>query len=207
MPILVEDSAETIQSEYREAFDPLRSRGLRPGSQGRCCRESPVGAVPVVVPLILAQRFPEVGLVPDQRAVRELSAQRLDPAFHDRVHAGHPDTGQDRHDPGAADDVVDQCRVLAVTITDEKPDLCEDAGVLEVHQKISDGPRHPRVYRMRGGTENAHTPTGMVNSGENVLACTDQRDSLDEIQALDADSPGRGDASPGHDTTATPYPD
>jgi len=66
MVILVKDSTETIPLEHREAFDPVRSQGLRPGPQ-RCCRgESPVGAVPVVVPLVLAQRMPEVGLVPDR---------------------------------------------------------------------------------------------------------------------------------------------
>jgi hypothetical protein len=36
MPILVEDSTETVPSEYRKAFDPVRSKGLVPGSQG-CC--------------------------------------------------------------------------------------------------------------------------------------------------------------------------
>ncbi|WP_242643276.1 hypothetical protein [Lentzea alba] len=115
--------------------------------------------------------MPEMGLVPDQRAVQELAAQRLDPAFHDRVHAGHPDAGQDRRDPGAAEDPVDQRGILTVTITDEKPDSPEAVGVLEVHQEIPDGLRHPGMCRVRGCTENAHAPTCMVDSGEDVLAC------------------------------------
>jgi hypothetical protein len=58
MPILVEDSTETIPSEYREAFDLVRSKGLWSVSQGRCGGEGSVGAVLVVVPLVLAQRVP-----------------------------------------------------------------------------------------------------------------------------------------------------
>jgi hypothetical protein len=107
MPILVEDSTETVPSEYREAFDPVRAEGLGLGSQRCRCGERSMGAVQVVVLLVRLQRVPEVGFVPDQRAVQELAAQRLDPALHDRVHAGHPDAGQDRRDPGAAEDLVD----------------------------------------------------------------------------------------------------
>jgi hypothetical protein len=38
---------------------------------------------------------------------------------------------------------------------------------------------------VRGCAENAHAPTGMVNSGENVLAYAGQRDGLDEIHRQD----------------------
>jgi hypothetical protein len=58
MPILVEDSTETVPPEYREAFDPVRSKGLESGSQRCCGGEGSVGAVLVVVPLVLAQRVP-----------------------------------------------------------------------------------------------------------------------------------------------------
>jgi hypothetical protein len=58
MPILVEDSTETVPSEYREAFDLVRSKGLVPGSQECCRSEGSVGAVLVVVPLVLTQRVP-----------------------------------------------------------------------------------------------------------------------------------------------------
>ncbi|SMD24724.1 hypothetical protein SAMN05660733_07818 [Lentzea albidocapillata] len=79
MPILVEDSTETVPSEYREAFDPVSSKELESGSQGCCGSEGSVGAVLVVVLLVRLQRVPEMGLVPDQRAVQELAAERLDP--------------------------------------------------------------------------------------------------------------------------------
>ncbi|GGM90438.1 hypothetical protein GCM10011609_29290 [Lentzea pudingi] len=112
-----------------------------------------MGTVLVVVPLVLTQRVSKMGLGPDQCAVQKLAAQRLDPAFHDRVHAGHPDAGQDRRDPGAAEDLVDQCGVLAAAITDEEPDLCEAAGVFEVQQEISDGLCHPGMCGVRGCAE------------------------------------------------------
>jgi hypothetical protein len=147
MPILVEDSTETVPSEYLEAFDPVRSKGLESGSQGCCGGEGSMGAVLVVVLLVRLQRVPEVGLVPDQRAVEELAAQRLDPAFHDRVRAGHPDASQDRRDPGAAEDLVDQCGVLAVTITDEEPDSCEAPYGLRAVVSTPSAPRRSKDGR------------------------------------------------------------
>lgn len=39
MVILVEDSSETILSEYHKAFDLVRSEGLGSGSQGCCLSE------------------------------------------------------------------------------------------------------------------------------------------------------------------------
>jgi hypothetical protein len=65
----MDDSAETVPSADREAFDPARFKGLRASSRGCCDSERSVGSVQVVMPLVLAQRVPEVGLVPDQRAV------------------------------------------------------------------------------------------------------------------------------------------
>src|SRR5688500_1211214 len=44
MPILVEDSTETVPSEYHEAFDPVRPKGLESGSQGCCGGEGLVAA-------------------------------------------------------------------------------------------------------------------------------------------------------------------
>ena len=58
MPILVEDSAETVLSIYGEAFDLGGLKRLGPGSQGCCGGERSVGSVLVLVPLVLAQRVP-----------------------------------------------------------------------------------------------------------------------------------------------------
>ena len=78
-------------------------------------------AVQVVVPHVLVKRVPEVGLAPDQRAVQQLGTERLDPAFHDRFHAGHLDPGQHSGDTGVAEDLLDQRRVFGVAVSDEEP--------------------------------------------------------------------------------------
>src|ERR1019366_10322826 len=44
----------------------------------------------VMVDLVVAQDPPQMVLVPDQGAVRELAAASPDPAFGDRVHPGRP---------------------------------------------------------------------------------------------------------------------
>ncbi|SMD24598.1 hypothetical protein SAMN05660733_07756 [Lentzea albidocapillata] len=64
---------EAIPSEYREAFDPVRSEGLESGSQGCCGGEGSVGAVPVVVLLVRLQRVPEASF---QISVRSKSSPR-----------------------------------------------------------------------------------------------------------------------------------
>lgn len=144
-----------------------------------------MGTVLVVVPLVLTQRVSKMGLGPDQCAVQKLAAQRLDPAFHDRVHAGHPDAGQDRRDPDAAEDLVDQCRVLAVAVANEEPDPHDTSGVLEVHEQVSDRLGDPDMDGVRGRADYPYTATGVVDDGENVLALAGQRDHLDEVHRQD----------------------
>ncbi|MFJ5991437.1 hypothetical protein [Lentzea sp. NPDC092896] len=56
MVVLADDSAETVPSIYGQALDLIGFKTLRPGPQGCCGGERPVGAVSVVVPLVLAQR-------------------------------------------------------------------------------------------------------------------------------------------------------
>jgi hypothetical protein len=80
MSIVVDDSAETVQPAYGEAFDLVGLKRLRPGSQRCGGSKRAMGSVLVVMPLALTKRVPEVGLVPDQRAVQEFGAKCLDPA-------------------------------------------------------------------------------------------------------------------------------
>jgi hypothetical protein len=77
MPVLVDDSCKAVVSAYREVFDAVGLNAFGVGSQRCCGGERSVGSVQVVVPLVLAQRAPEMGLVPDQHAVQQLGAQRL----------------------------------------------------------------------------------------------------------------------------------
>ncbi len=126
-----------------------------------------------------------MGLIPDQRAVQQFGAECLDPAFHARVHAGHPDTGQHRSDSRGAEDFVDQRGVFGVAITNEELDLREVSGVLEVHEQVADGLGDPGMGGVRGRADYPYTATGVVDDGENVLALAGQRDRLDEVHRQD----------------------
>lgn len=170
MSVFMDDSAETILPAYGEAFDPVGFQRLRSGSQGRRRGKRSVGSMQVVVPLVLVRRVSEVGLVPDRGAVQQFGARCLHPALHDRVHTGHPDAGQDCGDPGAAEDLVDQCGVFGVAVAGEECDLCEVSGVLEVHEQVADGLRHPGMVGVRGGAEDVDAPACVVDGSQGVLA-------------------------------------
>jgi hypothetical protein len=58
-------------------------------------------------------------MVPDQGAVEQFVPTALDPAFHDRVHAGHLDAAECNADPSFGKDRVEQDRVPAVAIADQ----------------------------------------------------------------------------------------
>lgn len=79
MSVLVDDSAEMVLSAYGQAVDLVGLKGLGQGSRRCCGGERSVGSVQVVVPLVLAQRVPEVGLVPDQHAIQQFDAQTSAP--------------------------------------------------------------------------------------------------------------------------------
>jgi len=141
------------------------------------------------------KRVPEVGLVPDQRAVRQFGAERLDPAFGDRVHAGHPGTGQHSADLGAAEDLIDQRGVVGVAVADDEPDLGEVSGV-QVHQQVADSLRNPGMGGVRGGAENTDAPASVVDGSQDVLALSGEGDGLDEVHRQDRLGLGTQQAGP-----------
>jgi hypothetical protein len=93
-------------------------------------------------------------LVPDQRLVEQFLAAGLDRPFHDRVHAGYPDTAEHHSDAGVGEDRVEQRRVLPVTIPDQV--LHSASGIVEVHEQV------PGLYRSKTGFRglNCGTPSG-----------------------------------------------
>jgi hypothetical protein len=115
MSVLVEGAAEAVVSLYVEVGDPVRV-GDRCGQgvqrAGAC--DALVGPVGVVVLLELAQGVEQMVLVPDQRAVQELASAGLYPAFHERVHAGHPDAAEHDLDPRVLEDGIEQFGELPV---------------------------------------------------------------------------------------------
>ena len=152
MFVFVDDAAEAVASADGEVRD-LVWIGDRFGQwlQWSGVRDAPVGPMFVVVPLVLAQRVQEVALVPDQCAVEQFAAAGLDPPFHDRVHAGHPDAAEHDLDPGVGEDRVEHRRVLAVAVADQEP--CPAAGVLQVHGEVADGLGDPGRGRVGGGAQ------------------------------------------------------
>lgn len=73
----------------------------------------------VMVVVVLAQGVYQVGMVPDQCPVEQFVTAGVDPAFHDRLHAWHPDAAANNRDPGVSEDRVKQGGVLAVSVPNQ----------------------------------------------------------------------------------------
>jgi|SRR6266545_4836537 len=115
-----------------------------------------------------------MAFIPDQRAVEQLVAAALDPAFHDGVHAGHLDAAEHDLDIGVGEDRVEQGGELAVAVTDKVPRCA--AGVVEVHGEVSYGLRYPGGGGMGGGAQDLDPAAGVLNDGQDVEPCPGQRD-------------------------------
>jgi hypothetical protein len=96
-----------------------------------------VGPVLVIEVLELPQCMQEVALVSDERAVQEFVPACLHPAFHDRSHARHLDSGEHRLDPGVREHGVEQAGELAVAVPDQEPRPA--SGILKVHDEVLRG--------------------------------------------------------------------
>ncbi|WP_329580788.1 hypothetical protein [Streptomyces sp. NBC_01361] len=83
MLVLVEHAAETVASAYAKTLDLYWFERFGDGVERRGSLECAVGAVMVVVLLVLAERSPGVGFVPEQGAIEEFTAQAANSAFHD----------------------------------------------------------------------------------------------------------------------------
>jgi hypothetical protein len=111
-----------------------RSTGSGSGFSGAApCRQR-CGRCLVMVALVVAQDPPQMVLVPDEGAVRELAAASADPAFGDRVHAGRPHVAQHGPDPGVGEDRVEGVGEVGAPVADHEFDsLCLLA---EVHEQV-----------------------------------------------------------------------
>lgn len=84
MSVVVKDAAKSVVSANVEAHDLLWiDHRLGQRAQWRGLPEGPMGPMPVVELLELAQRVEEVAFVPDQSTVEELARAGLHPPFHD----------------------------------------------------------------------------------------------------------------------------
>jgi len=140
--VLVEDAAQPRAPADVESAglgrisDWLWQRLPRPDVAEPLVR--PMGVVEL---LILVQGVEQVSLIPDESAVEQFVAAGLYPAFHDRVHPGHPDTSEHTLDASVGKDAVEQGRVFAVPVPDQEP--CSMAGVLQVHDQVCVQPESP----------------------------------------------------------------
>ena len=78
MCVLVQDAGESVSSPDVEVIQSARiCDRLRTWAQGCCTVQGPMGAVPVVEQLELAQCVHQVRLIPDQRPVQQFAPAGL----------------------------------------------------------------------------------------------------------------------------------
>src|SRR5580658_3472241 len=85
--------------------------------------------------LVLTQDPPQMGLVPDESAVQELTPASADPAFGDRVHARRPDVAEHDPDPGIGEARVECSGVVRAAVADHALDPVRL--LAEVHDQVA----------------------------------------------------------------------
>jgi hypothetical protein len=98
---------------------------------------------------------------------------------------GDPNPGQRRVDAGVAEDVLDECGVFRVAVSDEKPHRGVLLGGAQIHDQVADRLDDPRVRRVGGSAQHSDLSVGVVDRGENVLTLSGQGDGLDEVHRQD----------------------
>jgi hypothetical protein len=88
--------------------------------------------------------------------------------------SGYPDTAENDPDACVGEDVVEQCRVLAVPIAYH---VC----VFEVHGEVPGGLGDPGGGRVRGGVEDSDPAAGVFDDREYVQARAGQGAGLEEV--------------------------
>jgi hypothetical protein len=112
------------------------------------------------------QSVEQVALVPDQGAVEQLVSAGLHPALHERIHARDPDAAEHGLGSGVLEDRVEQGGELSIAVPDQEPRTA--AGILEVHDEILGGLRHPGRGRMGGGAQDPDPSAGVLKHRQHV---------------------------------------
>jgi len=98
--------------------------------------------------LVLTQDLPQMGLVPDQGAVQELTAASPDPTFGDRVHPGRLDAAEHGPDPSVGEDSIERGGEVRAAVADHELDPVRL--LVEVHEQVAGlmgGPSVPELAR------------------------------------------------------------
>src|ERR1039457_5181609 len=120
----------------------------------------------IVVGLVLAQDLSQVGLIPDEGAVQELTSASPDPAFGDRVHPGRPDVAKHGPDPGIGEDRVECGGEVRAAVADHELDPVRL--LAEVHDQVPGLLGGPFPGRMQGDSEDADAPSGVLDHGQDI---------------------------------------
>jgi hypothetical protein len=112
-------------------------------------------------------------------------------AFHPR----HSDACEDDLDPRIRQDGVEQGGERAVAVPDEEP--CPAACVLEVHDEIPRGLRHPGRARVCCGAQDPGATAGVLDDGEHVQSRPGQGDRLEEVAGQQGVGLGAQEVRPG----------
>jgi hypothetical protein len=137
----------------------------------------------VVVGLVLTQDLPQVGLVPYEGAVHELTAASADPPFGDRVHARRPNVAEHGLDPGAGEDRAECGGEVRSAVADHEPDsMCL---AIEIHEQVAGLLGSPCAGRMQGNSEDADSPAGVLDHGQHVSLGTVEQVDGEKVACQD----------------------
>jgi hypothetical protein len=125
-----------------------------------------VWPVPVIVPRVLGQHYPQVGFVVDQHPVGALRPYGPHPAFGITVRPGCPRRNLHHCHALASEDLVERGGELGVTVADEKPEGAYPAG--EVHEQVAGLLGCPCPVWVPGYPEDAHPPCGHLHDEQDI---------------------------------------
>src|ERR1035437_4291352 len=167
-------SSDAVLTEIDRVGQRFQRRGAVQGA---------VRPMLVVVDLVVAQDPPQMVLVPDQGAVRELAAASPNPPFGDRVHPGRPHVAQHGPDPGDREG-GGECggEVRAAVADHERDPVCLSA---EVHERVAGLLGGPFPGGVQGDAEDADAPGRVRDHGQDVSPGTAGQVNREEVAGQD----------------------
>ena len=195
MFVHMEDAAESVSSADVELIESAWFGERIGGRPQWCAVQAAVGSVLVVEGFELAECVLQVGLVPDQGAVKKLVPAGLHPPFSDRVHAGNADAGKDDLDAFGLQDGVERAGVFAITIPDQVFE--RDTGVLQVHDEVSGHLGGPVRVGMGGGAQDTDPSARVLDDNEDVVSGAGECGRGEEVARQDRVRLTAEEAGPG----------
>jgi hypothetical protein len=104
----------------------------------------------------------------DQEVVEAFPSEGADEAFRDRICPGCPDRRSNDSHVSAGEDCVEGRGELAVSVTDQEPDLF--GAVAEIHEQVAGLLSDPGPGRVGGDPGDVHVAAAVLDHQENVDA-------------------------------------